>query len=145
MDCFHTDVIELQNAHDRRVFVRHAIEAVARIDGASLATLFWRNKNGSHAGKTGSHTCTLEFSVPGKLNCLLLVSNGSIPLIHWVSRDKKLAAVAKAWEAWHINQFHGCKATSFPSTTNAAIEAIVCGLSAAIDGSAFKSSQKEFA
>jgi len=63
-------------------------------------------------------------------------SKSDVPLIHWHNAARPLAGVRGAWTS--VNAYHGCKATSLPSSMIDLIEKLLCGFQAAADGSAFR-------
>lgn len=135
---YHTNATALTRAADRRAFVNDMLSAVEAVPGAKLTRLSWLNADGSGAAKTGTKRCALEFAVPGKLSVMLTVAAGDeVPLLHWYGAERALQGVYGAWAGCDVNRFHRRKATSYPVTLNRAIDAVVKGLTAAADGSAF--------
>lgn len=131
--------LSLRLAADRRRFVADLIKAVETVEGAKLTLMSWRNADGSLSSKAGSKVCRLDFAVPGKLSVSLTVdARYDVPTLHWYGALEPLQGVYGAWASHHVNQFHGCKATSFPPSLSRVIDSVVRGLTAAADGSAFK-------
>ena len=100
----------------------------------------WLDKRGDFVAPNDTwHECRLAFAVPGVLEVSLSVSKDwPTPLLSWFRAARPLRGVVNAWAGADVNQFHGCKATSFPQSLNQAISMLVTGFNAAIDGTAFK-------